>query len=153
MLNKKGHVALAVAAGSVGLYFMPDLAVQNSILPAAAMVFASSVGGLAPDLDHKTSTASKHIQLPAKYRHLLRTMSVILGVVGLVLILLSYVGNASSTVGGWTRSGSLWLGAAVLCWLLARLRSLVLIGVGTLLLSGYAIYDLHWITAFTGFAF
>ncbi|WP_213509839.1 metal-dependent hydrolase [Paenibacillus macerans] len=152
-MNKKGHVALAVATGTVGLYFMADPALQSSIFPATAIVFASSVGGLAPDLDHKTSTASKHIQFPAKYRHLLRSMSVFFGVVGLVFMLLSYVGNASSTLGEWSRSAPLWLGAAVLSWLLARLRSLVLIGIGALLLSGYAIYDLHWITAFAGFAF
>lgn len=72
---------------------------------------------------------------------------------GIGMLAFQQFGNIPENLAGLTKSGPLWIGAAVLFWLLARLRSLVLIGAGALLLAGYALYDLHWIAAFAGFAF
>ena len=40
-VNKKGHVALAVTAGSAGLLMMPSLAMQTDAGIAAALVAAA----------------------------------------------------------------------------------------------------------------
>ncbi|GBK69863.1 hypothetical protein GNQ08_24730 [Paenibacillus macerans] len=152
-MNKQGHVALAVTAGSAALLMMPSLAVQTDAGIAAALVAAAGVGGVFPDFDHKTSTVSNRIQFPLRYRRLFRTLSGFLGALGVGLVAYRQFGHVPEPLEEWVKSGPLWLGAAILFWLLARLRSLVLIGIGALLLAGYAMYDLHWIAAFAGFAF
>lgn len=144
---------MAVTAGSAGLLMMPSLAMQTDAGIAAALVAAAGIGGVFPDFDHKTSTVSNRIQFPLRYRRLFKTLSGFVGIVGIGLMAYQQFGNVPGHLGEWVKSGPLWLGAAILFWLLARLRSLVLIGIGALLLAGYAIYDLHWIAAFAGFAF
>jgi hypothetical protein len=152
-LNKKGHTALALCAGTVVLSFIPSLATQSNLIPSVSLIIASVIGGIAVDFDHKTSTASQFIQFSAKKRHLLRNVSVLLGIVGIVLYVMKFYGNTSGDVNVLIRSAPLWIGSAVLLSLLARLRSLVLIGVGAMLLLGFSLFSWHWIAAFAGFAF
>ncbi|WP_348622619.1 metal-dependent hydrolase [Paenibacillus polymyxa] len=152
-MNKKGHVALAVAAGSAVLWAAPALtgsAVQG-VVSSVLVVALAAIGGLAPDLDHKTSTASQMIQLSAKRRHMLQKLSLGLLLIGALLYIGRFMwGPPSDMVSILFKSAPLWLGAGALSWAFARLRSIVLIGAGALLLAAYNLYDWHWIAAFGG---
>ncbi|MDN4090893.1 metal-dependent hydrolase [Paenibacillus polymyxa] len=152
-MNKKGHVALAIAAGSGVLLAAPVLtgnAVQG-VISSVLVVALSAIGGLAPDLDHKTSTASQFIQLSARRRHMLQKLSIVLLVIGAALFAGQFLwGRVSGLTSELLKSAPFWIGAGVLSWAFARLRSLVLIGAGALLLAAYNFYDWHWIAAFGG---
>lgn len=154
-MNKKGHVALAIAAGSGVLLAAPALTgnAVRGVIPSVLVVALAAIGGLAPDLDHKTSTASQLIQLSARRRHMLQKLSAVLLVIGAVLFAGQFLwGRAGGLANDLLKSAPFWLGAGVLSWAFARLRSLVLIGAGALLLAAYNFYDWHWIAAFGGTA-
>ncbi|MNW54371.1 hypothetical protein D3C74_319690 [compost metagenome] len=79
-----------------------------------------------------------------------RNLSCFSAAMGLLLYMLQFV---SSGLSEFMNTWMLWLGAAILFFLLARLRNLVLIGTGAILLVAYSFYAWHWITAFMGLAF
>lgn len=103
---------------------------------------ASILGGLAPDLDHKTSTASQKIQLSSGKRKLMRALSGIFLFIGFVWILLGYS----------IQAGAAWISAGIIAGSLARLRTITLIASGALMLVGYAVFEWHWMALFTGIA-
>lgn len=109
---------------------------------AGVVCTASILGGFAPDLDHKTSTASQKIQLSSGKRKLMRALSGIFLCIGFALILLGYSMQA----------GSICIGAGIVAGCLARLRTIILIASGVLMLVGYAVYEWHWMALFTGIA-
>jgi hypothetical protein len=145
-MNKAGHVALGVAVGSGLLSLLPQM--QGHMASPIVYILAVAVGSLAPDLDHKTSTASNLIQLSTQNRRMAQSLGLLLLLIAVAIWGLPRLGIDQDNV--WARSAPLWAAAGVLCLLLAKLRSLVLLGVGALLLAAYAMYDWHWITAFAG---
>lgn len=150
-LNKKGHVALAITAGTFALSFLPTIAIQTNPLTAVALVAFSAIGGLAPDLDHKTSTSSQLIQFSAKKRQLFKSFSLTTGSLGLLFYVLQFLhvqmGNSLLA------SAPVWIIAAAIFGVLARMRSIVLIGIGLLLMVGFAVHHWHWISIFAGVSF
>lgn len=152
-MNKKGHVALAVACGSGTLLLFPHTSGQ--VFTSLLTVAAAAIGGLAPDLDHKTSTASQKIQFSARKRRSFRQLSIVLLTIGASLLLWTWFGEEQDS--GWLpalqHSYPLWLGGGLLFMALSRLRSLVLIGAGALLLLAGSLYDWHWLASFAGAAF
>lgn len=72
----------------------------------------------------------------------MRTLSGAFLFIGFMLILLGYS----------LQVGSIWIGAGVIAGCLARLRTIILIVSGALMLMGYAVYDWHWMALFTGIA-
>lgn len=166
-MNKKGHVSLALAAGSMAIYTHPSysLADWSQGWMAVLLVACAGIGGLAPDLDHKTSTASKSIQFSARNRRTLRAISGSCFAAGLVLTLLWLASQfelanwASWLPEGWApyglqvvQSGPFVLGGGVLFLLMARLRTLILLGGGAALLIGAYMNHWHWIASFAGIA-
>ncbi|WP_110930273.1 metal-dependent hydrolase [Paenibacillus bouchesdurhonensis] len=145
-MNKQGHSALAFLAGSVtsvAALTASPMSTSLEVIGFAGVVCAASiVGGLAPDLDHKTSTASQKIQLSPRKRKLMRALSGIFLFIGFVLILLGYS----------IQAGAIWIGAGIIAGSLARLRTIILLASGALMLIGYAVYDWHWMALFTGAA-
>ncbi|SGI69776.1 metal-dependent hydrolase [Mycobacterium tuberculosis] len=150
-MNKKGHLASAVAVGSGVLLFSPSLIASTSLLPALSLIIGAGIGGLSPDFDHKTGTASNWIQFSAKKRSQFRFLALCLFVVGICIWGWNkYVDpGANSTL---MESGPLWIGAAVVCSLAARLRTIVLCGLGILLLYGFFLTNWHWAAAVAGLA-
>lgn len=73
-MNKKGHIALSVLAGSAVMYFVSQRMDSNVQWFSWLTLFGAAAGGLAPDLDHKTSTASKHIQFSVSKRRVLNRL-------------------------------------------------------------------------------
>lgn len=150
-MNKQGHVATAILSGSATVLLFPQFSMQTSWLPTVLLITASAIGGLAPDLDHKTSTASQMIQFSNSKRKLLRMLSSLFLTIGMVLLLIKMMKRSMSTdLELWVKSYPIWIGAGILTMLLAKLRTLVLTGAGALMLYGYAIYDWHWIAIFAG---
>lgn len=155
-MNKKGHVALGVAIGSAALvspYLDPYVssaaswqAICSSVLYLAAVAAAS----LAPDLDHKTSTASNLLQLSSSKRKSARMFGGLLLLAGLLLLLLPKIGYALPEKA--VASAPLLLGTGILAFSLSRLRSLLLLAGGAGLLTAYMLYDWPWIAAFAGVA-
>lgn len=154
-MNKKGHIALAVTCGTLVVFAMPSLSSTSNMVPAILLLAGAAAGGLAPDLDHKTGTVSQLIQFSAAQRRLLRTLSVILVLVGAVLMGWGKWsdGQADRSIEWLISSAPLWIGAGILCGLGAKLRVLILSGIGVLLLLGYGIYDWHWVAAVAGCSF
>lgn len=156
-MNKQGHVAAAVFTGSAMVALSPLIDVQAGFLPLSLFMGMAVVGGLAPDIDHKSSTASQIIQLSRKKRKWLRGISIFLIGVGAVLLglqaglpITSLSFPLYSQIELVSRSWPLWIGAGLLSAVLARLRVMVLTGIGALLLVGYMLYDWHWIASFAG---
>jgi hypothetical protein len=145
-MNKAGHVALGVAAGSVLLTALP--LAQLHIAAPVVYILAVAIGSLAPDIDHKTSTASNLIQLSTQNRRLASSLGMLLMLIGAACWGLPQLGFDLDPL--WLKSAPLWAGAGILSMLLAKLRSLVFLGAGALLLVAYAIYDWHWFTALAG---
>ncbi|MFD3259949.1 metal-dependent hydrolase [Paenibacillus lentus] len=145
-MNKQGHSALALLAGSVtsvAALTTSPMSTSLEVIGFGGVVCAASiVGGLAPDLDHKTSTASQKIQLSSRKRKLMRALSGIFLFIGFVWILLGYS----------IQAGAICIGAGIMAACLARLRTIILIASGALMLIGYAAYDWHWMALFTGIA-
>lgn len=144
-MNKQGHSALALLAGSatsIAILSFSPMNLSFGIVGAVLCGATSFLGGLAPDLDHKTSTASQKIQLKARSRRILSILSSGFIVIGLVLMMLGYSFQSVST----------WIAAGVIAGCLARLRAIVLVVSGVLMLLGYVSYDWHWIALFTGIA-
>lgn len=154
-MNKQGHVAAAVFTGSAMVALSPLIDVHAGFLPLSLFMGMAVVGGLAPDIDHKSSTASQIIQLSRQKRKWLRGSSLFLIVVGVILLGLQTALPMAqfplhSQMEIVSRSWPLWIGAGLLAAVLARLRVMVLTGIGALLLVGYMLYDWHWIAPFTG---
>jgi hypothetical protein len=156
-MNKKGHLAAAVLTGSGTALLFPQLSMQTAWLPTVILITASAIGGLAPDIDHKTSTASQMIQFSNSKRKLFRTLSSLFLIIGMVLLFLNIMKQSlGNDIELWLRkypigeSYPIWIGGGILTMLLAKLRTLVLTGAGALMLYGYAIYDWHWIAVFAG---
>ncbi|MFD2879941.1 metal-dependent hydrolase [Paenibacillus rhizoplanae] len=135
-MNRQGHIGMAILAGSAVLYVIPAL----SILPAAVLIAAAGIGGLLPDLDHKTSTVSNKLQFSAKTRKKLKGLSVLSLGMGIMWFILQQPMP-------W-----LWAAAGLILALASRLRMLLLSSLGLLLLAGYECYSLHWLTLFAGVA-
>lgn len=135
-MNRQGHVGLAILAGSAVLYVTPAL----SIVPAAVLITAAGIGGLLPDLDHKTSTVSNKLQFSASTRKHLKGLSALLLGMGILWFVLQQPMP-------W-----LWAAAALILALASRLRMLLLSGAGLLLITGYELYGLHWLTLLAGVA-
>lgn len=127
---------MAILAGSAMLYVSPSL----PIVPAAALIAAAGIGGLLPDLDHKTSTVSNKLQFSAKTRKKLKGLSALSLGMGILWFVLQQPLP-------W-----LWAAAGLIFALASRLRMLLLSGLGLLLLAGYELYSLHWLTLLTGVA-
>lgn len=145
-MNRQGHTALALLAGSatsVAALSASPMSTTLEVIGFGGVICAASImGGLAPDLDHKTSTASQKLQLSSGKRKLMRALSGIFLFIGCVWILLGYS----------IQVGAIWIGAGIMAGSLARLRTIILIASGALMLIGYAMYDWHWIALFTGIA-
>lgn len=151
VMNKRGHIATAALTGSAMVALSPLINVHAGYLPLAVFMGMSVVGGLAPDIDHKTSTASQIIQLSRAKRKWLRGISIFLIIIGGIMYgVHSLVAIHDTRIEAVLRSAPLWIGAGMLAAVLARLRTMVLTGVGALLLVGYMLYDWHWIAAFAG---
>lgn len=127
---------MAILAGSAVLYVSPEM----SMLPAAGLIAAAGIGGLLPDLDHKTSTVSNKLQFSAKTRKKLKGLSVLSLGMGIMWFILQQPMP-------W-----LWAAAGLILALASRLRMLLLSGLGLLLLAGYELYSLHWLILLAGFA-
>ncbi|WP_163860417.1 metal-dependent hydrolase [Paenibacillus elgii] len=163
-MNKTGHVALAMGLGSVFLsrYLMPST--LSDLMPAAITMVGIAAGSLAPDIDHKTSTASKLITpFSAGMRKGLRRWGMLLQLLGILCIIFEWItpwippSISGTTWYAWALesifpAGLLVWGAGLLLVLLARLRDLILLGVGAWLIGAYALYHLHWFLAFVGVA-
>lgn len=135
-MNRQGHVGLAILAGSTVLCVTPTL----TTVPAAVLIAAAGIGGLLPDLDHKTSTVSNKLQFSAKTRKKLKGLSVLSLGMGILWFVLQQPMP-------W-----LWAVAGLIFALASRLRMLLLSGLGLLLLAGYELYSLHWLTLLAGVA-
>ncbi|WP_171719850.1 metal-dependent hydrolase [Paenibacillus phytohabitans] len=135
-MNRQGHIGLAILAGSAMLYVTPDL----SIMPAAVLISAAGAGGLLPDLDHKTSTISNKLQFSARKRKQLKGLSILSLGMGILWFVLQQPMP-------W-----IWIAAGLIISLASRLRSLILSGLGLLLLIGHEWYSLHWLTLLAGVA-
>lgn len=146
-LNKKGHIALGTAVASIIIHtpVVPPI----SILAASAFIGTAALGSLMPDLDHKTSTVSNVVQLSVAKRQLFRSLALICLLIGLTLLGLSWGRLVSEQL---LQSTPLWFGTSLLLFLLSRLRTIVFIGAGSLLLMAYWLYEWHWIAAFVGIA-
>lgn len=166
-MNKKGHLSLALAAGSMAVYTSPSYSLTDWSQGWAAilLVACAGIGGLAPDLDHKTSTASKTIQFSARNRRTLRTISSSCFAAGLVLTLLwllsryDLIAWESWLPSGWqsyallaVQGGSFLIAGGVLFLAMTRLRTLILLGAGTALLIAAYLNHWHWIASFAGIA-
>lgn len=153
-MNKKGHVALAIASGTMVIFTFPALSSTSNIVPSFLLLAGAAVGGLAPDLDHKTGTVSQMIQFSAAHRRFLKSVSLMLILIGTVLWGWDKWSSPENYSLTWLSSSApLWIGAGVLCGLGAKLRVLILSGIGVLLLLGYGIYDWHWVAAVAGCSF
>ncbi|MGG4108811.1 metal-dependent hydrolase [Paenibacillus lautus] len=154
-MNKKGHIALAVTCGTMVVFAMPSLSSTSNITPAVLLLTGAAAGGLSPDFDSKTATLSQLIQFSAAHRRLLSTLSVFLILVGAVLLGWGKWsdGQTDPSIEWLISSAPLWIGAGVLCVLGAKLRVLILSGVGVLLLLGYGLYNWHWVAAVAGCSF
>lgn len=135
-MNRQGHIGVAILAGSIVLYVMPAL----SIVPATLGIAAAAIGGLLPDLDHKTSTVSNKLQFSARTRKNLKALSALSLGMGIFWFVLQQPMP-------W-----LWGAAGFIFALASRLRLLILSGLGLLLIAGYELYSLHWLTLLAGIA-
>ncbi|MEC0167386.1 metal-dependent hydrolase [Paenibacillus graminis] len=135
-MNRSGHVATAMLCGSLALHFMPGVPMKDAV----ALLVGASIGGLLPDLDHKTSTLSNKVQFSASVRKRFKATSGLFGLLGVIM----YLGNLES---------HLWaLLAALACAAAANTRMLILSGSGALLVSWYILQPVHWIVLLLGFA-
>ncbi|GMK47512.1 hypothetical protein PghCCS26_46420 [Paenibacillus glycanilyticus] len=155
-MNKKGHVALGVAIGSAVLIspylnlYVTSVSSWQTVCSSVLYLTAVAATSLAPDLDHKTSTASNLLQLSSSKRKSARMLGGLLLLTGLLLLLLPQVGYALPE--GAAASAPLWIGTGILAFSLTRLRSLLLLAAGAGLLTAYLLYDWPWIAAFAGAA-
>lgn len=133
-MNRQGHVGLAILAGSAVLYVAPLM----PMVPAAVLISAAGIGGLLPDLDHKTSTVSNKLQFSARTRKQLKGLSGLSLGMGILWFILQQPLP-------W-----LWLAAGLVLALASRLRMLILSGLGLLFITGYELYGLHWLMLLAG---
>lgn len=133
-MNRSGHIATALLIGSAVSYLLPE----RSPIDGVFLLAGAAIGGLLPDLDHKTSTLSNTAQFSAATRRRLK------GATALFVLLggLMYLCNL----------GSPWwaISAALACAVAANTRMLILSGAGVLLLAWYALHPLHWIILLVG---
>ncbi|MBJ6363671.1 metal-dependent hydrolase [Paenibacillus sp. GCM10012307] len=164
-MNKKGHLSLALAAGSMAVYTSASYSVSdwNHTVIALMLTACAGIGGLAPDIDHKTSTASKTIQFSARKRKRLRAASGACLTIGLILTALWLAAKFnwiswdawinplwSPYAASAAAAGPFLLGGGLVFLLLSRLRNLVLIAGGAGLLAAAYLNDWHWIASFAG---
>lgn len=159
-MNKSGHLALGVALGSAYLSLAP-LASTLTLLGFGVGVAAVGIGSLAPDIDHKTSTASKVISpFSPKTNRALKSAAALPALVGFLLLAIflnrhyqigiPFEMSIAGLPDGLINSYPFWLAASVLCLLLTKLRDLVLFGVGAFVLYAWYAYQLDWFFAFLG---
>ncbi len=157
---------MALAAGSMAVYTNPSYSLSDWDQTLAALLLAAcaGIGGLAPDIDHKTSTASKTIQ-SARKRKSFRSASGACFTVGLVLTIV-WLAAKLNWVAWDTWLDPLWspyaltaaaigpflLGGGLVFLMLSRLRNLVLIAGGAGLLAAAYLNEWHWIASFAGIA-
>ncbi|GGG06379.1 hypothetical protein GCM10010912_58730 [Paenibacillus albidus] len=135
-MNRQGHVGLAILAGSAVLYFTPHV----PVVPSAVLISAAGIGGLLPDLDHKTSTVSNKLQFSSRTRRKLKGLSGL----SLGMGILWYVLQQPMP---WV-----WIVVGLILAMASRLRMLILSGLGLLLIAGYELYGLHWLSLLAGAA-
>lgn len=157
-MNKMGHLSFGIALGSVYVAFgVPQPRDLQDGVVMALTIAGTALGCLAPDLDHRSSTASRWISpFPARWRRRLRMAGSFLLFAAAVLLswgMLARAGYASPPPASLLKSVPLLAGAGIIGWVLARLREMVLIFVGALLLAAWAIYGLHWFVPFGGVTF
>ncbi|WP_183192646.1 metal-dependent hydrolase [Brevibacillus fluminis] len=159
-MNKSGHLALGVALGSAYLSLAP-LASTLTLVGFGIGVAAVGIGSLAPDIDHKTSTASKVISpFSPQTRRSLKSVAGVLALIGALLLTvflnrrfgigIPFEQAVISLPDGLIGSFPFWLAASVFCLLLTKIRDLVLFGVGAFVLYAWYAYQLHWFFAFLG---
>ncbi|MFM9329041.1 metal-dependent hydrolase [Paenibacillus mesotrionivorans] len=158
-MNKNGHIALGLFLGSAYLLWRLPQPEQH-IVEAGVTLAAVGVGSLLPDIDHKTSTVSGWVApFSPKTRKQFRHWGLLLLVLGAVICILYSTGvlrtipdrfHLPLTPKQVQQTGLLLVGAGVLLSLLARLRELILLGVGAWLLYAYMVYELHWFIAVIG---
>jgi hypothetical protein len=157
-MNKSGHIAFGSLLGSTYMILTTHTEGLSGILQAAITIGAVTVGSLAPDIDHKTSTASNFISpFPVSLRRRFRFFGAMFLIIGLFLFAyrlpsLTMVLGFIHLPLGLTQNSLLIAGAGILMMLLARLRSLILLGVGAWMLYAYWLHHLHWFVAFAAIA-
>lgn len=157
-MNKMGHLAFGTLLGSVfAICTTPMVHDAQAILSAEIFMGGVMIGSLTPDIDHKTSTASKLIApFSASSKRALKRFGIALALVGILLWMYRLLHQLVSVLPELPeqvlKAWPLLIGAGVLLLLLARLRDLVLLGVGAWLLYAYMTYHLHWFVAFAGAA-
>lgn len=154
-MNKSGHLAFGLAAGSAYLWVTQDTSSWFDWGMIAVSLCTVAIGSLAPDIDHRTSTASKLITpFSAKTRRMLRRGAISTWIIGAFFFVLSFLAEKSLIAQYFSpkvvASYPLWLGGGILLYTLAILRDLILVGVGAGMLYAYGLYGLHWMFAFTG---
>ncbi|MEI7024708.1 metal-dependent hydrolase [Paenibacillus sp. y28] len=154
-MNNAGHLSLGMLLGTLWLGQTGGFSGEHGILGAAITLVGVAIGSRAPDIDHKTSTASKLITpFPAHLRRKFNLFGSFLTLVGLSLCLFRF---GMLPAPGWLPdklllSAPLVTGSGLLLLALSRLRDLILLGVGALVLAGYMIFHWHWFAAFAGVA-
>ncbi|MGE5701570.1 MAG: metal-dependent hydrolase [Clostridia bacterium] len=154
-MNKSGHLALGVLLGSAYLTLFPPVLTGNTWISSGIALAAVGIGSLAPDIDHRTSTASSMISpFSPKTRRLLKAGAIVSFLGGMLLLMLHVFQNQ-----GWglpilspllLQSYPLWLAGGLLFFFLSRIRELVLFGAGAAILYAYSMYQLDWFFAFAG---
>lgn len=149
-MNKKGHMALGVLAGSAAtLLPIPFPEGGQGFVFKALLIAVTGVAALLPDIDHKTSTVSSLLQFSAKRRKQMRSVGGIGLLIALVLWGLPWIGVIAPSEK--LTSSAILVGlAGALSMALAHVRTLALSGAGIALLWAYHLYDLHWIALFIG---
>ncbi|MEI7024738.1 metal-dependent hydrolase [Paenibacillus sp. y28] len=154
-MNNAGHLAFGILLGTVWLTQTGGITGEHGAAGALITLAGVAVGSRAPDIDSKTSTASKLITpFPAAIRRKFNLYGSLLLVAGILLGLVRF-GLLPPPV--WmpeelVRSAPLITGGGLLLIALSRLRDLILLGVGALVLVGYMQFHLHWFIAFVGVA-
>lgn len=153
-MNKKGHMALGVLAGStIALAPLPYPEGWMGFASRALVIMVTAIASLLPDADHKTSTVSSKVQFSAKYRKRFRLW----GSLGIIIGLLLWIYGGHTLQ--WKAmqqiefAGVLVAGSGVLLTLLAHLRTIIFSFIGIGFLYAYQFYNFHWVAALLGAAF
>jgi hypothetical protein len=152
-MNKAGHLAFGVALGSAYLYhFNPPKSLLD-LGELGIILGVTAISSLAPDIDHKTSTASKVITpFSAQTRHKLRMGAVFFALIGVILMLARFHVVSLPVPDKVVQGAPLWIAASILCLALAKMRDIILFGVGAAILYAFYLYHLGWFFAFLGLA-
>lgn len=152
-MNKQGHVALGILAGSATLFLpLPFPETNQGLIAKALVVLVTSISALLPDLDHKTSTASQKIQFSAKHRRQFKTAGAVTLLIGIVLLLCQWQWGTGSTWSSVIKTAPYWCAGGILLLSLAHLRAIILSGSGIALMWAYYVYHLQWIAVLVALA-